>query len=87
MNTGRPWFRITALVLGFIFLYLPILLLIVYSFNKSRLVTVWGGFSTQVVRRAAAQSGDPRCGVAEREGRARSPRRSRSRSARWRAWR
>jgi putrescine transport system permease protein len=36
-----------ALVLGFLFLYLPILLLVIYSFNASRLVTVWGGFSTQ----------------------------------------
>ena len=34
-------------MLGFAFLYVPILSLIVYSFNKSRLVTVWGGFSTQ----------------------------------------
>lgn len=40
-------FRVSTLVLGFIFLYGPILSLIVYSFNKSRLVTVWGGFSTQ----------------------------------------
>ena len=40
-------FRLSALVFGFAFLYLPILSLIVYSFNKSRLVTVWGGFSTQ----------------------------------------
>jgi len=40
-------FRFSTLVLGFIFLYGPILSLIVYSFNKSRLVTVWGGFSTQ----------------------------------------
>ena len=40
-------FRLSALVFGFAFLYVPILLLIVYSFNKSRLVTVWGGFSTQ----------------------------------------
>jgi putrescine transport system permease protein len=46
MNSGRPWFRITALVLGFLFLYIPILSLIAYSFNKSKLVTVWGGFST-----------------------------------------
>jgi putrescine transport system permease protein len=37
----------TALILGFLFLYLPILLLVIYSFNASRLVTVWGGFSTQ----------------------------------------
>jgi putrescine transport system permease protein len=32
---------------GFAFLYGPILLLVVYSFNASRLVTVWGGFSTR----------------------------------------
>jgi putrescine transport system permease protein len=35
-----------ALGLGLTFLYVPILVLIVYSFNASRLVTVWGGFST-----------------------------------------
>jgi len=40
-------FNITALVLGFAFLYLPILLLVIYSFNESRLVTVWAGFSTR----------------------------------------
>ena len=40
-------FNATALTFGFAFLYLPIILLIVYSFNASRLVTVWGGFSTQ----------------------------------------
>ncbi len=34
-------------VLGFAFLYAPILSLVVYSFNESRLVTVWGGFSTR----------------------------------------
>ena len=32
---------------GFAFLYIPILSMIVYSFNESRLVTVWGGFSTK----------------------------------------
>lgn len=36
-----------VLGLGFGFLYLPILLLIVYSFNESRLATVWSGFSTK----------------------------------------
>jgi putrescine transport system permease protein len=46
MTHGRPWFRISALALGYLFLYLPIVLLIAFSFNKSRLVTVWGGFST-----------------------------------------
>ena len=34
-------------VLGFIFLYAPILSLIIFSFNESKLVTVWGGFSTK----------------------------------------
>jgi putrescine transport system permease protein len=47
MNQTRPWFRVTALVLGFAFLYVPIVSLVVFSFNKSRLVTVWGGFSTK----------------------------------------
>jgi putrescine transport system permease protein len=44
---GRPWFRVLALVLGFAFLYVPIISLVVFSFNESRLVTVWGGFSTK----------------------------------------
>src|SRR3984957_18854552 len=38
-------FNITALALGFAFLYLPIVILVIYSFNASRLVTVWGGWS------------------------------------------
>ncbi|WP_142847633.1 ABC transporter permease subunit [Telmatospirillum sp. J64-1] len=48
MNTGRRsvWL-LTAMILGYAFLYGPILSLIVYSFNESRLVTVWGGFSTK----------------------------------------
>jgi putrescine transport system permease protein len=41
------WFNATSLTLGLAFLYLPILILVVYSFNESRLVTVWGGFSTK----------------------------------------
>ncbi|TCD16596.1 ABC transporter permease [Oricola cellulosilytica] len=40
-------FNIASVVFGFAFLYLPIVLLIIYSFNESRLVTVWGGFSTK----------------------------------------
>ncbi|MCY1707933.1 ABC transporter permease [Pannonibacter sp. SL95] len=47
MRTGPSWFNITSIVLGFAFLYLPILILVVFSFNESRLVTVWGGFSTK----------------------------------------
>lgn len=41
------WFNVTSLTLGFAFLYLPMIVLIVYSFNASKLVTVWAGFSTQ----------------------------------------
>ncbi|MBN3726876.1 ABC transporter permease subunit [Burkholderia sp. Ac-20379] len=41
------YLRIAALGLGFAFLYIPILSLIVYSFNASQLVTVWSGFSTR----------------------------------------
>lgn len=41
------WFNATSLTLGFAFLYLPMVLLVVYSFNESRLVTVWAGFSTR----------------------------------------
>lgn len=34
-------------ILGFVFLYAPIVSLIIFSFNESKLVTVWGGFSTK----------------------------------------
>src|ERR1700716_661685 len=40
-------FNVTSLALGLAFLYLPILILVIYSFNASRLVTVWGGWSTR----------------------------------------
>lgn len=40
-------FNITSLTLGFAFLYLPMILLVIYSFNESKLVTVWAGFSTK----------------------------------------
>jgi putrescine transport system permease protein len=42
----RPYLLYGAMALGYAFLYLPILALVVYSFNASRLVTVWAGFST-----------------------------------------
>ena len=45
-RSGAAW-RAGALTLGFGFLYTPIVLLVVYSFNASRLVTVWAGFSTR----------------------------------------
>jgi putrescine transport system permease protein len=47
MNRRSSWFNIVSVTLGFAFLYLPIVLLVIYSFNASKLVTVWGGFSTK----------------------------------------
>ena len=47
MKRRLSTFNLASLVLGFGFLYLPIALLVLYSFNASRLVTVWGGFSTR----------------------------------------
>lgn len=48
MTGGRlAGFRLAALAVGLGFLYLPIAVLVGYSFNGSRLVTIWGGFSTR----------------------------------------
>lgn len=41
------WFLPLMLTIGLVFLYGPILSIIVYSFNELKLVTVWTGFSTQ----------------------------------------
>ncbi|MCX8509080.1 MAG: ABC transporter permease subunit, partial [Rhodobacteraceae bacterium] len=43
----RPTFLVTILGFGFAFLYVPILSMIFFSFNNSRLATIWGGFSTK----------------------------------------
>jgi len=40
-------FATWVMIGGFIFLYLPMLLMVIYSFNESRLVTVWSGFSAK----------------------------------------
>jgi putrescine transport system permease protein len=47
MRRGPSAFNLASIVLGLAFLYLPIVLLVIYSFNASRLVSVWGGFSTR----------------------------------------
>ena len=47
MRRNFTWLNATSLTIGFAFLYLPMLILIIYSFNESRLVTVWAGFSTK----------------------------------------
>ena len=41
------WFNATSLTLGFAFLYIPMILLVAYSFNGGRNVAVWAGFSTK----------------------------------------
>jgi len=41
------WFLKAMLSLGLAFLYIPLIVLVVYSFNDSKLVTIWGGFSTK----------------------------------------
>jgi len=45
VKRGASWFNVAAVALGLAFLYLPIAILVIYSFNASRLVTVWGGWS------------------------------------------
>lgn len=45
--TRMTWFNTVSLTLGFAFLYVPMLILVIYSFNESKLVTVWAGFSTK----------------------------------------
>lgn len=47
MNRRFSWFNLTSITFGFAFLYIPILLLVIYSFNESKLVTVWAGWSTK----------------------------------------
>lgn len=47
MSAVVSWARRATLFVGFVFLYAPIVILAVMSFNASRLVSVWGGFSTK----------------------------------------
>ena len=47
MRREMSWFNVTSVSLGLAFLYLPMLVLVIYSFNASKLVTVWAGFSTK----------------------------------------
>ena len=44
---NTSWFLRAMLFLGLAFLYIPLIVLVVYSFNESKLVTIWGGFSTK----------------------------------------
>jgi len=47
MKRQRSIFVLSAMAFGYAFLYLPIVTLVIFSFNKSRLVTVWSEFSTK----------------------------------------
>lgn len=47
MKRGASAFSLACIALGLAFLYVPIALLVVYSFNASRSVGVWAGFSTR----------------------------------------
>jgi putrescine transport system permease protein len=47
VRRGLTLFNTTSIAFGLAFLYLPIAILMIYSFNASRLVTVWGGWSTR----------------------------------------
>ena len=47
MRKGPTWFNLASIGLGLAFLYIPIVILVIYSFNASRLVTLWGGWSTR----------------------------------------
>ena len=46
-KTKLSWFLKLMLLLSLAFLYIPLVVLVIYSFNESKLVTVWGGFSTK----------------------------------------
>lgn len=44
---GRSRFLTVMITLGLAFMYIPLILLVIYSFNNSKLVPVWGGWSTR----------------------------------------
>jgi putrescine transport system permease protein len=46
-NRKRSPFLITMLCFGMAFLYIPMFMLVFYSFNHSKIVPIWGGFSTR----------------------------------------
>ena len=50
MRKGPSAFNLVSVALGLAFLYLPIVILVIYSFNDSRLVAVWGGWSLRWYR-------------------------------------
>ena len=47
MNRGISWPALWLGIIGFGILYVPVVVMVIYSFNASRLVSVWAGFSTK----------------------------------------
>ena len=50
MNYRRSYFILTCLAFGFAFLYVPILSMVVFSFNASKLVTVWDAANSPTLK-------------------------------------
>ena len=50
MNYRRSYFIVTCLAFGFAFLYVPILSMVVFSFNASKLVTVWDSANSPTLK-------------------------------------
>jgi putrescine transport system permease protein len=50
MNQRRSFFVLTMMAFGFAFLYIPMLSMVFYSFNNSRLVTVWDSANSPTVK-------------------------------------
>jgi putrescine transport system permease protein len=50
MNQRRSFFVITCIAFGFAFLYIPIFSMVVFSFNASRLVTVWDAANSPTLK-------------------------------------
>ncbi len=57
---SKGWFRKSALWFGFAFLYLPILTMIVFSFNNSKLVSVWDAANSPTLKWYGQLFGDGR---------------------------
>ena len=47
MKRGISWPALWLAIIGFGILYVPVVVMVIYSFNASRLVSVWAGFSTR----------------------------------------
>ncbi len=47
MKRGISWLALWLAIIGFGILYVPVVVMVIYSFNASRLVSVWAGFSTR----------------------------------------